>query len=301
MQKTLDSEVFTSGIGLFTGEKVSIRIKSAPAKTGIVFQRVDLPHKPLIPAQIQFVSDTHFCTRLKADGASVMTVEHLLSALSACGIDNALIEVAGPEIPVGDGSSRVFVDLIEQAGIVEQDAAKRFFTLSQPVFWSDKDIHLIALPHFEMHVSYTLHFPRSVQFRSQYFSLPVHQELYKHEIAPCRTFSFYEEIASLIEKGLIKGGGLENALVIKEDRVMNPGGARYPDEMVRHKILDLIGDLSLIGGTLKAHVIAIRSGHTSNIAFAKTIQNFLLPESYAACSQESFRSVENSGLRMHVV
>ena len=277
MQKTLDSEVFTSGIGLFSGEKVSIRLKPAPVQSGIVFQRIDLPHKPLIPAQVQYVSDTHFCTRLKANKASVMTVEHLLSALSACGIDNALIEVEGPEIPVGDGSARMFVDLIEQAGIVEQDAPKRYFTLSQPVFWSDNEIHLFAVPNFEMHVSYTLHFPRSVLFRSQYFSLPVRQELYKHEIAPCRTFSFYEEIAPLIEKGLIKGGGLENALVIKEDRVFNPGGARYPDEMVRHKILDLIGDLSLIGGSLKAHIIAIRSGHTSNIAFAKMLQNFLVP------------------------
>jgi UDP-3-O-[3-hydroxymyristoyl] N-acetylglucosamine deacetylase len=129
-----------------------------------------------------------------------------------------------------------------------------------------------------------LHFPRSVQFRSQYFSLPVRYESYKREIAPSRTFSFYEEIAPLIEKGVIKGGGLENALVIKDDRVFNPGGARYPDEMVRHKILDLIGDLSLIGGVVKAHIVAIRSGHTSNIAFAKTLQNFLLPECYNPCT-----------------
>lgn len=278
MQKTLKTEVFTSGVGLFSGEKVSIRIKPALADSGIVFQRVDLPKKPLIPAQVQFVSDTHFCTRLKANEASVMTVEHILSALSACGIDNAQIEVVGPEIPVGDGSAKLFVQLLEQAGVEEQDSCKQCFTLSQPVFWTDGEIHLVALPSFEMRVSYTLHFPRSLLFRSQYFSLPIHRELYINEIASCRTFSFYEEIAPLIEKGLIKGGGLENALVIKADQVLNPGGARYPDEMVRHKILDLIGDLSLIGGTLKAHIIAIRSGHTSNIAFAKTLQAFLLPE-----------------------
>jgi len=278
MQKTLKSEVFTSGVGLFSGEKVFMRLKPAPVDSGIVFQRIDLPNKPLIPAQVTFVSDTHSCTRLKANNASVMTVEHLLSALSAWGIDNALIEIEGPEIPAGDGSAKLFVQLIERAGTIDQDESKRFFTLTQPVFWSDHEIHLVAIPDVEMRVSYTLHFPRSVSFRSQYFSFALDREAYNNEIAPCRTFSFYEEIAPLIEKGLIKGGGLENALVIQNDRVVNPGGARFPDEMVRHKVLDLIGDLSLIGSNLKAHIIAIRSGHTSNVAFAKTLQNYLMPE-----------------------
>jgi UDP-3-O-[3-hydroxymyristoyl] N-acetylglucosamine deacetylase len=278
MQKTLKSKVFTSGIGLFTGEKVSIRIHPAPADSGIVFQRIDLPNQPLIPARVENVIDTHFCTRLMAGNASVMTVEHLLSALSASGIDNALIEVEGPEIPVGDGSAQMFIDLIDSVGVVELDVPKRYFTIHQPLCWSDKEIHLIALPSSEMRISYTLHFPRSRAFRTQYFSFLVCPELYREEIAPCRTFSFYEEISFMIEKGLIKGGGLENALVIKDDQVFNPGGARFEDEMVRHKILDLIGDLSLIGVNLKAHIIAIRSGHRSNVAFAKTILNCWLSE-----------------------
>jgi len=293
MQKTLGREVFISGIGLFSGEKVAIRIKPAAVGSGIVFQRIDLPGKPLIPAQVRYVGDTHSCTRLKTNDASVLTVEHLLSALSAGGIDNARIEVDGPEIPVGDGSSQIFVQMIEQAGIVEQNLPKRFAVLSQPVFWSDREIHLIALPHDEMRVSFTLHFPRSQNFRSQYFSIPIHSEIYKREIAPCRTFSFYEEIFPLIEKGLIKGGGLENALVIKEDKVYNSGGARFDDEMVRHKILDLIGDFSLIGVRLKAHIIAIRSGHTSNIAFAKMLQNYLVIECQERENAETVSCLSN--------
>lgn len=277
MQKTIGSIVSCSGIGLFTGEKVSIRLKPAPVGMGIVFQRTDLPGLPIIPATLSNVLDTNRCTRLKGNGASLTMVEHLLSSLRGMEIDNALIEVDGPEIPAGDGSANRFVELIEEAGIVEQEETKQYLTISQPVFWTDNEIHLIALPSFEFRVSYTLHYPQSPLLRSQYFSLSMHPERYKNDIAPCRTFSFYEEIAPFIEKGLIKGGGLENAVVIHAEKILNPGGARFPDEMVRHKILDLIGDLSLIGGILNAHIIAIRSGHSSNIAFARMLKSFLIP------------------------
>jgi UDP-3-O-[3-hydroxymyristoyl] N-acetylglucosamine deacetylase len=278
MQKTLKCDVSASGVGLFTGEQVSIRLKTALANTGICFQRMDLPDQPRIEAQIQYVSDTLRCTRLKKDHASLSTVEHLLSALSAFGIDNALIEVHGPEIPIFDGSARAFVQMIEDAGIFQLNTPRRFFTIAQPVFWSEGETHLVALPASEMRISYTLHYPLSPLLRSQYLSLPIDAESYKNEISLCRTFSFYEEIAPFIEKGLIKGGCLENAVVIQGDKVINPGGARFRDEMVRHKILDLIGDLSLLGGNIQAHIIAIRSGHSSNVAFAKTLQNFLVPE-----------------------
>jgi UDP-3-O-[3-hydroxymyristoyl] N-acetylglucosamine deacetylase len=278
MQKTLKREVFISGAGLFTGAQVAICLKPAPAGYGIVFQRIDLPNKPLIPAAIENVSDILRCTRLKTGNASIITVEHLLSACSAYEIDNIHIDVEGPEIPAVDGSSKPFIDLIEAAGIDEQDAPKKINTLSQPIFWSENEIHLIALPSFERRVSFTLHYPQSVLLRSQFFSLSIDPDSYKTEIAPCRTFSLYEEIAPLIEKGLIKGGGLENAVVIREDKILNPGGVRFSDEMVRHKILDLIGDLSLLGNGLKAHIIAIRSGHASNIAFAKTLHKVLQPD-----------------------
>lgn len=268
-QKTIKRSLTLSGKGLFTGETVTLNIHPAPIGHGIVFQRVDLPGKPLIPAKLDYVSDSVRCTRLATKSASVLMVEHLLSAISALELDNLLIEVKGPEMPACDGSSKIFVDLFEQGGIVFQEGPRRIFKVTKPIFYSQNETHLIALPSDEFRISYTLHYPQSSLLGSQYFSLAVKPDVYKNEIAPCRTFSLFEEISPLIEQGLIKGGGLENALVIKGERVLNPEGMRYTDEMVRHKILDLIGDLSLLGGFLIAHVFAIRSGHASNIAFAK--------------------------------
>ena len=273
MQKTLKCEATISGIGLFTGEKVSLRLQPALPDSGIVFQRLDLPGNPTIPAQLAFVSDTRRCTRLSTNESNLTMVEHLLSALSGLEIDNLNIAVTGPEMPSGDGSAQVFVDVLEKAGYVEQEVPRHYFKPSYPVFWSEKDTHLIALPSDEFRISYTLHYPQSSLLGSQYLSLLINRETYIRDIALCRTFSLYEEIAPFLEKGFIKGGGLENGVVIQNDRVLNPGGVRFPDEMVRHKILDLIGDLSLIGQPIRAHIIAMRSGHTSNVAFAKMLQN----------------------------
>ena len=271
MQKTLQGEASVSGVGLFTGEKVSIKIGPGPCNGGIVFQRVDLPGKPEIPALVPFVRKATRCTRLATESASVSMVEHLLSALYAFGVDNARIEVQGPELPAADGSSRLFVELIEKTGLAEQDSPRKYIRISEPAFWSEGDVHLIALPAPEFRLSYTMHYPHSPRLRSQYYSFVSTPLVYKKEIAPCRTFSLYEEILPFIEKGIVKGGGLENALVIHGDKILNPEGARFEDEMVRHKVLDLMGDLSLVGAPLLAHVIAIRSGHASNVTFAKIL------------------------------
>lgn len=271
MQKTIEQEASASGIGLFTGEKVSLKIVPAPANSGIVFQRTDLPGKPEIPARLSFVREAPRCTRLAFEKASIHMVEHLLSALGAMGIDNARIEVEGPEILAADGSARLFVELIEKAGIKNQKVARPILKIPHPLYWSEGDVHLIALPANEYRISYTLHYPQSPLLRSQYYTVSLSPQRFKDEIAPCRTFSLYEEILPFIEKGMIKGGGLENALVIKGDQIMNPEGARFSDEMVRHKILDLIGDLSLVGMPILGHIISVRSGHSSNIAFAKMI------------------------------
>jgi UDP-3-O-[3-hydroxymyristoyl] N-acetylglucosamine deacetylase len=244
----------------------------APPYSGIVFQRVDLPGAPEIPASLQYVKEWPRCTRLISEKCSVQMVEHLLSALAAYGVDNLRIQLSGPEIPSGDGSSLLFVEAIEKAGLQIQGSKRRWLKIEEPVFWSENEVHLIGLPADEFRISYTLHYPQSSLIGSQYYSFSLdHPEEYKKEIAPCRTFSLYEEIAPLIEKGFLKGGGLENALVIKGGRIMNPEGARFPDEMVRHKVLDLIGDLALIGSPIRGHVIAIRSGHSSNLAFAKRL------------------------------
>ncbi|MBI3508652.1 MAG: UDP-3-O-[3-hydroxymyristoyl] N-acetylglucosamine deacetylase [Chlamydiia bacterium] len=259
------------GIGLFTGEEVSIKLCPAPPNTGIVFQRIDLQDKPLIPALLSHVRASPRNTRLCAGNACVFMVEHLLSALSAYGVDNVRIEVKGSEIPAGDGSAAPFLELIEKSGLKNQNAKRRYLRIEQPIHWSEGEVHLIALPADESRYSYTLHYPHSALLNSQYFSFALEPQLYKKEIACCRTFSLYEEILPFIEKGIIKGGGLGNAVVIQGDRILNPEGVRFQDEMVRHKILDLIGDLALLGRPLMAHVIAIRSGHSSNIAFAKTL------------------------------
>jgi UDP-3-O-[3-hydroxymyristoyl] N-acetylglucosamine deacetylase len=271
MQKTLQREVSASGKGLFTGEKVRLKICPAAPNTGVVFQRIDLPGKPLIPAILSSVDPSPRCTRLSSNSASVYMVEHLLAAMSALEVDNALIQVEGPEIASGDGSSQIFVDLIEEAGLVTQSEKRSYLEITEPLYFSEKEIHLIALPAPEFRLSYTLHYPQSSVLGTQYYAFSSSPAQFKKEIAPCRTFSLYEEIFPLLEKGIIKGGGLENALVIKGDQIMNPGGARFPDEMVRHKILDLIGDLALVGAPILGHIIAIRSGHSSNVAFAKTL------------------------------
>lgn len=270
MQKTIQKEAFVSGVGLFTGEKVSVKLTPAAPNTGIIFQRMDLPGKPEIPARLSFVRETPRCTRLAHENASIYMVEHILSALGAFQVDNVRVEVNGPEIVAGDGSANHFVDLIEKAGLQTQNAPRKFIKITKPIYWSEGEVHLVALPADEFRLSYTMHYPQSPLLRSQYYSFSLSPERFKNEIASCRTFSLYEEILPFIEKGMIKGGGLENALVIKGDQIMNPGGVRFPDEMVRHKILDLIGDLTLVGPIL-GHIISVRSGHASNVALAKLI------------------------------
>lgn len=278
-QRTLSRAVSISGLGLFTGQKVEMTIRPSGENTGICFQRVDLKDKPILPATVQSVRGTPRCTVLGKNEVFIQTVEHVLAALKAYEIDNILIEINGPEVPICDGCAMPFVELIEQAGIAYQKASKKFFHLKSPVFWSQADVHLVALPSDEFRFSYTLNYPSSALLRAQFHTISLTEESFKSEIAPCRTFSLYEETVLMIEQGLLKGGSLENAVIIKGDAILNPEGLRFPDEMVRHKILDLIGDLSLIGCSFFGHIIAIRSGHFSNTAFAKELVNHILMES----------------------
>ena len=270
-QKTLARGVEFSGVGLFTGEFSHIRLLPGEANTGIVFQRIDLPDKPLIPALLSYVSETPRCTCLANGNASVRMVEHLLSALHGLGIDNAFIEMQGPEIPASDGSALEFVQMIEQVGCGFLDEPKKIIQIDRPIFWSEGHTHLIALPSETFRISYTLHYPHTSAIGSQYYSLDVNPEIYRSEIAKCRTFSLYEEIAPLMAKGMFKGAGLERGVLIQGDKILNPEGVRCSDEMVRHKILDLMGDMALIGAYIKGHIIAVRSGHASNIAFSKKV------------------------------
>lgn len=277
-QRTLKSEACFTGIGIHTAQQVKLRFVPAEVGTGIIFKRVDLPGKPTIPATVENVVDTSRNTTIGIKDVCIYTVEHVLAALCAYQIDNLIVELSNIEPPVGNGSSDVFVEIIEQAGVLEQEADQPIAKLRKPVYWSDNEIQIVALPYDGYRISYTLNYPNSAILKAQFHTTYVNSETFKKDIAPCRTFSLYEEVSYLMDRGLIKGGSLDNAVVIKEDVVLSKGGLFFPDEMARHKILDMIGDLSLIGMPFHAHIISIRSGHASNHAFAKKIYHHLKQE-----------------------
>lgn len=278
-QHTLKRDISFSGIGVHTGQMVSIRFCPAAESTGIVFKRLDIPGHPIIPATLEYVCDTLRCTTIGIGAIRIHTIEHVMAALKANQIDNLIIEIDGVEPPVGNGSSDVFVEMIEEVGIEEQKATTPIIKIQQPLYFSDGDIHLAALPYEGYKISYTLNYPDVPALRCQYQSLPISSQSFKSELAPCRTFSLYKEIAYLMDKGLIKGASLSNGVAIDGDVIYSKGGLFFPDEPVRHKMLDMIGDFALIGYDFEAHIMAIRSGHASNYALAKKIYDSLSRES----------------------
>jgi UDP-3-O-[3-hydroxymyristoyl] N-acetylglucosamine deacetylase len=280
-QRTVKDIAVFSGIGIHTGKEVGIRFCPAKEGTGIVFKRIDLVGQPIVPATVEYVQDTARSTTIGINDVRIHTVEHVLSAVKAYQIDNLCIEITSIEPPVGNGSSDVFVEMIEKVGVRTQEQVTPVVKIKQPVYLSEgEDIHLVALPYDGYRVSYTLSYPGSAFLRGQFHSVVVNEENFKKEIAPCRTFSLYKEISTLMDRGLIKGGSLDNAVVIKDDVILSKGGLFFPDEMARHKILDLIGDLSLIGYDFHAHIIAIRSGHPTNFLFAKELLKHITMESH---------------------
>lgn len=277
-QRTLRTPVTFSGIGIHTGQQVTMQFCPAKAGTGIVFKRTDLPGQPLVPATMEYVRDTSRSTTLGVGNVFIHTVEHVLAAVRAFEIDNLCIEVSNLEPPIGDGNSDTFVGMIEDAGIIELDATVPIVKLNKPIYWSGEDIHIVALPYDGYKISYTLNYPESTVLKAQFHSLVVSSDTFKNEIAPCRTFSRYEEVSALMDRGLIKGGSLDNAVIIKGNAVFSKEGLYFPNEMVRHKILDMIGDLSLVGFNFQAHIISLRSGHASNYEFAKQIYHYITTE-----------------------
>ena len=278
-QRTIGKIVTFSGIGLHTGKQVTLSFVPAKEDTGIVFQRVDLPNRPTISATLNHVRDASSrSTSIGIGNVVIHTVEHVLAALRAYHIDNLLIEISDIEPPVDDGSSLRFVEMIEEAGVVEQKQSLNIISIQTPIYFNEGDIYLVALPFDGFKVSYTFNYPHSEILRAQYHSSVISSEYFKKELAPSRTFSLYEEVEHLIDRGLIKGGSLANSVVIKENVIFSYEGLRYKDEMVRHKVLDLIGDLSLVGIPFHAHIIAARSGHPANYQFAKKLFNYITSE-----------------------
>jgi UDP-3-O-[3-hydroxymyristoyl] N-acetylglucosamine deacetylase/3-hydroxyacyl-[acyl-carrier-protein] dehydratase len=270
-EHTLASAATLEGTSLHTGEKVSLTIKPAPEGHGFKFRRIDLADQPFIDADVDKVRTVERATTLAEGPVKVHTVEHVISALTGMGVDNAIIEMDANEPPIGDGSSRPFVELIKKAGVVAQKAARRIWEIREPIHQESGDGSIITIvPSKTFRVSVTNVGPDG-RF-TQYFSSEVTPELYEKEIAAARTFVYYEDVKPLLDKGLIKGGSLENAVVVRGNEVMSKEALRFPNEFARHKALDLIGDLMLSGKRILGHVIAVKPGHGPNTLMAATVK-----------------------------
>jgi UDP-3-O-[3-hydroxymyristoyl] N-acetylglucosamine deacetylase len=271
-QRTLRNSIKATGVGLHTGEKVYLTLNPAPVNTGIVFRRVDLDPVVEIPARAENVGDTTLSTSLMACNERVSTVEHLLSAMAGLGIDNSYIDVSAPEVPIMDGSAGPFIFLIQSAGIEEQNAAKRFVRIKRPVTIEDGDKVATFLPFDGFKVSFTIEFDHPVfRDRTAHAEIDFSSTSFVKEISRARTFGFMHEIEYLRSKGLARGGSVDNAIVVDEYRILNQDGLRYEDEFVRHKVLDAIGDLYLLGHGLIGEFRAHKSGHALNNASLRAL------------------------------
>ncbi len=269
-QTTVAEPKSLSGSSLHTGREVTLTLKPAAANAGVTFKRLDLPDEPLVHAHIDNVKHIERATTLGEGSVKIHTVEHLLSALVGNGIDNALVELDANEPPIGDGSSKHFNELVRSAGKKELDANVEYYEVKEPIRVTGKDgAYMIAWPSnsFEVTATNANHTGKHTQFKHYVLS----QDDYAEEIAPARTFVFYEEVKPLMDKGLIKGGNLDNAVVIRGDSILSTEPLRFDDEFVRHKILDIIGDLSLFPKKIKAHIYASKPSHALNVEMARAI------------------------------
>ncbi|WP_235938332.1 bifunctional UDP-3-O-[3-hydroxymyristoyl] N-acetylglucosamine deacetylase/3-hydroxyacyl-ACP dehydratase [Chitinophaga solisilvae] len=298
-QHTLKGDISISGVGLHTGASVNMTLKPASAGFGIKFQRIDLPDQPVVKADVDYVVDTARGTTLEHNGARVSTVEHLLAALVGTGVDNVLIELDGPEIPIMDGSSLPFIEAIEKTGIQDQDAKKIYYTIDTNISYYDeqKKVEMVALPAVDYRITCLIDFNSPV-LGTQHAKMGGIEE-FRNDIASSRTFCFLHELEYLLNNNLIKGGDINNAIVVvdravneddmqrlakafnretisvQREGILNNIELRFPNEPARHKLLDVVGDLALIGFPIKAHIIANRPGHASNVEFARKIKAYI--------------------------
>lgn len=268
-QQTLREPVSYSGIGLHSGNKVKMTFLPAPPNTGIRFRRVDLDGKPEVEAVVDNVTDTTRSTTLAKGNLRVHTVEHILATFAGCEVDNAIVELDANEPPIADGSSRIYTKLVQDAGVAPQPEKREPYALREPIEVTRGETTITAFPHDRLKVTCTS--ADAGGRHTQCFSVEINPETWAREVAHARTFCFFEEIEHLIRNGLIKGGGLENAIVIREDAVLTNEPLRYPEEFVRHKVLDILGDLALVGRPLYAHVVAVKTNHTANCELARQI------------------------------
>ncbi len=269
-QLTISRPVSYSGIGLRSGQEVTLTLRPSEPDTGVSFRRVDLPGKPDIPARLEWVTETNGATSVGREGAEVMVVEHVLSAVYGLGIDNLRVELNSSEPPVGDGSSLPFCQVLEGAGVEPQGKPKCYAVISRPTEFEQGGASLFCRPSHSLKISFLVQYDHPL-LSSQYGSFIIDRETYREELAPARTFTFLRLARELKRKGLAKGGSLQNTIVIGEETILNPTPLRFQDEFVRHKIVDLLGDLALLGSPLKGHIVAFKSGHAKNISFLKRL------------------------------
>ncbi len=268
-QQTLNGPASFSGIGLHSGNRVNMTILPAPANSGVRFRRVDLEGKPEIEARVDNVLETNRSTTLGKGNIKVHTVEHVLASLAGYGIDNAIIELDSNEPPIADGSSREFNKIIQEAGIAPQAEKRDIFIATEPIELESGETLMTLFPDEGFKITCTSA-DKHGRF-TQFFSVELTPKTWEVELSHARTFCFFEEIELLIKNNLIKGGGLENAIVIRDDAVLTTEPMRYQEEFVRHKMLDIVGDLSLVGKPIRGHLIAVKPGHATNCEFAKLI------------------------------
>ena len=264
-QRTLKKQISATGVGLHNGEKVTMTLRPAAADTGILFRRVDLPNSPEIKVQADAVRDTRLCSALECNGARVATVEHLMSALAGLGVDNIMVDLNASEVPIMDGSSVPFIYLLQSAGIAEQQAPKKFIKIKKVVEIAHQDKWVRFEPYHGFKIDFTIDFPHPVfEHTGKNVKIDFADNSYIQEISRARTFGFMHEVEYLRANGLARGGSLDNAIVLDEYRILNTGGLRYEDEFAKHKVLDAIGDLYMLGHPLLGAFTAYKSGHALN-------------------------------------
>ena len=271
-QRTLKTLVRAAGVGLHTGRKVGLTLRPAQPDTGLVFRRTDLPEPVDLPARAHLVGETRLCSCLVQGDAKVYTVEHLMSALSGLGIDNMYVDIDGPEVPIMDGSAAPFVLILQQAGIEEQAAAKKFLRIKKRIEVRDGDRTACLEPYEGFKLAFSIVYDHpAIEKSTSSLTIDFADTSYLKEVARARTYGFMQDVEDLRESGLALGGGLDNAVVLDDSRVLNAEGLRFADEFIRHKLLDAMGDLYLLGRPLLASFAAHKSGHALNNKLARAV------------------------------
>ncbi len=259
-----------SGIGLHSGNRVSMTFQPAPGNTGIRFRRMDLDGKPELDARVDNVVDTNRSTTLGKGGLKIHTVEHIMAAMAGCGVDNAIVELDANEPPIADGSAREYVKMIESVGVVAQNEGREPYRVTEPIEIRVGDATMSIFPHDKLRITCTSADDQGLF--TQYYEVEISPETWRKELADARTFCFFDEIEYLYKNGLIRGGSLENAVVIRDDAVLTNEPLRFPEEFVRHKILDILGDLALLGRPVLGHILAVKPSHQTNAELTRAIQ-----------------------------